>query len=108
MPIRSKEYLYFIRSQPCVVSGATNEIVAHHIRIGFHGMGTKPSDWRCVPLHNDMHQRLHNMGEKAFWEYHGLDWDELICDHLSIYVSRLDTKQIREVLESGLSTLKIE
>lgn len=35
-------------------------------------MGLKPSDYRCVPLNQFYHQRLHSQGERSFWAEHGI------------------------------------
>lgn len=62
-PERSAAYLDFIRSQPCIVSGARAGIEAHHFaKRGSKAMGAKVSDFSTVPLHRIEH---------AYWHSHG-------------------------------------
>jgi len=66
-PFRSKKYLAWIRNQSCVVTGRTENIVAHHItNTGRRGMGTKTDDSNCIPLEAMTHQMLHANPKK--WE----------------------------------------
>lgn len=59
-PWRSEKYLKYIRSLPCVVTGRTEHVVAHHITTsGSRGTGTKPDDFYCIPLTAYQHQGLH-------------------------------------------------
>ncbi len=63
-PLRSARYLSWIRSQRCVYSGRTENIIAHHIiDVGMGGcMGGKPSDLFTIPLDGEVHQMLHLNG----------------------------------------------
>lgn len=85
---RDKNFLSFVRSRPCLITGRTDDTVAHHVRLGQGGgMGIKPSDYRTLPLHPLQHSRLHNIGEKTFWGQHGIDpWKEIITQSL-VYLS---------------------
>lgn len=67
--LRSKDYLEFVRSHPCLVTDQEHDVVAHHCRHKPHGGGVslKPSDYRTVPLTPLEHHRLHAMGEKSYW-----------------------------------------
>ena len=68
-----EKYKQFIREQGCIVTG-NPDCVAHHIRMGqCAGMGTKPSDYHCVPLNQFEHVKLHNMGERVYWESKKID-----------------------------------
>jgi hypothetical protein len=88
MAIRSKKYLKFIRSQPCLVTGQVINVVAHHVRIGFFGAGMKPNDSMCLPLTDEQHRLLHQMGEKSYWERVGIDWQGQILKNLLIYSAK--------------------
>lgn len=65
---RSPKYLAWVRTQPCVVCGATTGIAAHHM-IGMYnlgGMGLKAPDSYAMPAcdpaagsFNDCHQQIH-------------------------------------------------
>lgn len=62
-PERSEAYKAFVRSQPCIVSGARSGIEAHHWSPrGSKGMGSKVSDFSCVPLHHAEHRYWHDKG----------------------------------------------
>ncbi len=64
---RSEKYIKFVRSLPCVVTGRTEGIVAHHL-IG-HGegkMGGKTHDLFTMPLTADEHRRFHD--DPKGWE----------------------------------------
>ena len=66
-PFRSKQYLEYIRSLPCCITGDTG-CVAHHITgTKKSGMGTKAGDNYAIPLTQSMHQQLHNDPKK--WEF---------------------------------------
>lgn len=67
--LRSKAYLDFVRSHPCLVTDQEYAVVAHHCRHKPHGGGVslKPSDYRTVPLTPLEHYRLHSIGEKSYW-----------------------------------------
>lgn len=63
----SEKYLQFVRSLPCVITGKTEGVVAHHL-IG-HGegkMGGKTHDLFTIPLAADEHRRFHD--DPRGWE----------------------------------------
>ncbi|EHZ2655979.1 DUF968 domain-containing protein [Vibrio vulnificus] len=63
----SEKYLKFVRSLPCVITGKTEGVVAHHL-IG-HGegkMGGKTHDLFTMPLAADEHRRFHD--DPKGWE----------------------------------------
>ncbi len=60
-PFRNKKYLKWVRSLPCIMSGRTDNVIAHHIiacQMG-GGMGTKASDLFAIPMNTEEHARLH-------------------------------------------------
>lgn len=62
-----EKYLKFVRSLPCVITGKTTDVVAHHL-IG-HGegkTGAKAHDLFTMPLHINEHRRFHDDPKK--WE----------------------------------------
>lgn len=72
-------HLKFIRTLPCVVTGARN-VEAAHIRYGdisYHkpttGMGEKPHDKWTVPLSPAEHRKQHSMSEQAYWAEVGIN-----------------------------------
>jgi hypothetical protein len=65
-PIRSENYLAFVRVRPCCVCGAPGPSEPHHF--GRRGMGQKTDDLRTVPLCvalNGCHDVFHNNGHFA-------------------------------------------
>lgn len=64
---QSEKYLKFVRSLPCVVTGKTQGVVAHHL-IG-HGegkMGAKTHDLFTFPLTAEEHRKFHD--DPKCWE----------------------------------------
>lgn len=88
-PLRSPKYMQFIRTRPCCVTGNTDNIVAHHVRVlrGGQGLAIKPTDYFCVPIEATEHVRLHSIGEKTFWSEYSIDPKELIYLNLNIYLA---------------------
>ncbi|MGL4401187.1 MAG: hypothetical protein ACRCXD_15050 [Luteolibacter sp.] len=85
-PLRSSAYLAFVRTHPCAICKREGDIHAHHIRLGNAcGIGTKPSDYRTVPLCPQHHHELHQKGERTFWNRHEMDPDALIIRLLLAY-----------------------
>ena len=94
-PQRNSRYLAWIRTQPCVVCGATRGIEAAHT--GPHGLGQKSPDSSAIPLCHKHHRTgkdsYHRLGPRRFSEVHNLDIPDI--------VRRLSVKPIIRV-ESGL------
>jgi len=78
MPYRSKKYLDFIRSKPCLICANPNT-VPHHVRRLRWGAGTgiKPSDLVCIPL-------CHRCHDPKIEE--GIDVELIIIDLLMEYI----------------------
>jgi hypothetical protein len=75
-----ESHLRFIRSLPCLVTGARDVEAAHirygNMRWGKHstGMGEKPDDQWVVPLSTKMHREQHDFGdEELWWRQKGID-----------------------------------
>ena len=71
-PIRSEKHRRFIASLPCIITGR-GECQAAHIRHGYYGLGTKPSDARCIPLNYEQHRIQHETTELKFYGRKRLD-----------------------------------
>lgn len=77
--VEKPDYLEFIRSLPCIVTGR-NDVEAAHIsyleprygKLG-RGKGAKESDLWAIPLHRDEHSRQHTMAEREYWRSVGID-----------------------------------
>lgn len=61
-----KDFLVWVRKQPCVVTGVTREIEAAHVRRVSAGSGTgiKP-EYNAIPLYYEVHREQHQSGEFA-------------------------------------------
>ena len=94
-PQRNSRYLAWIRTQPCVVCGATRGIEASHT--GPHGLGQKSPDSSAIPLCTKHHRTgkdsYHKLGPRKFAELHNLDISEI--------VRRLNVKPMIRI-ESGM------
>ena len=93
-PPRSRLYLAWIRTLPCIVCGSTRGIEASHT--GPHGLGQKSSDFSAIPLCGAHHRKgrdsYRKLGPRKFSEVHGLD--------VRAIVTRLNMKpQVR--IEAG-------
>jgi len=83
---RNPKYLKWIRSRNCAVTYSQQDVVAHHLRsIGDAGIGQKPSDYLTMSLTQEKHQKLHNMGEKAFLYENEIDARLYVIASLMIY-----------------------
>ncbi|MGE6139859.1 DUF968 domain-containing protein [Aeromonas rivipollensis] len=74
----SANYLAFVRQLPCVVTGQTEGIEAHHV-VG-HGlsvMGSKTHDLMTFPLCHQAHIELHNKGWQRWEQSHGSQLDHV-------------------------------
>ena len=78
-PAKSKDYLSFLHSLPCVVTGATTVQAAHVSfaapRYGHYGRGrgTKAPDRFALPLSPEEHARQHSMNEAEYWAAVGIN-----------------------------------
>lgn len=87
-----RNYLIWLRSLQCVVTGVQSDLVAHHLWIGRERAGVKDDDSLALPLHEYMHDNsnhsLHFLGEREFWTKYGINpfW---LCDDLyALYLAQ--------------------
>jgi len=85
---RSKKYLDFIRSKPCIVFGCGYPVVAAHVRKQYWGAGTsqKPHDYVCISLCDYHHKMLDASSLEAFDEIWNTDIKRIIIDNLIEYL----------------------
>lgn len=59
-----RDFIVWVRKQPCVITGATQNVEAAHVRRVEAGSGTgiKP-EYNAIPLHRDVHHEQHAKGE---------------------------------------------
>lgn len=74
----SANYLAFVRQLPCVVTGQTDGIEAHHVvGLGLSVMGSKTHDLMTFPLCHQAHMELHNNGWQQWEQTHGSQLDHV-------------------------------
>lgn len=60
-PVRSREYMDFVKEHPCCVCSSSPPSDPHHFGpAGTKGMGLKTDDLRTVPLCRGCHDQFHN------------------------------------------------
>ena len=85
---KDETYLRFVRSLPCVITGVTDGIEAHHLTVGRERMAKREDDSLALPLntfmHNNGNDALHHIGERNFWNRWGVNPFHL-CQELFDY-----------------------
>lgn len=85
--IESPEYRRYIRKQMCIVVKCWKFPDAHHLVFPGQGrVGSKVSDFQCVPCCEKHHREYHDLGRERFAEKYGLDFSRVIIDLLSAYI----------------------
>jgi hypothetical protein len=107
--IEDKDYLEWIRSLPCAITG-TYPVEAAHIsypesRYGKLGRakGTKEDDKWAIPLSNSTHRDQHSMGERRYWEMIGID-PCIIA--MALYAAYPDEEKAKLILEHSYRQAK--
>lgn len=103
--VEDKDYLAWIRTLPCAVTGV-RPVDAAHIsyadnRYGKLGRakGTKEDDRWAIPLSQNSHREQHSMGERRYWEVIGLD-PCIIA--MSLWAAYPDDDKARLILEHSV------
>lgn len=86
-PQQDPDYLAFLRTQPCCVTGSWRGVESAHF--GPRGRGQRADDRQALPLTRQLHRQHHALGTAKFVELHKLDLNALILDHNSLYESQL-------------------
>ena len=82
-----EDYLKYIRSQSCIISGQIAE--PHHTRT----RGASGSDYCAVPLSRILHTEIHAIGRYAFREKYGVDFNKAIIRLLIGYIKQLKARE---------------
>ncbi len=85
-PHRSKTYLIWLHQWPCIVCGKYPES-AHS---GEHGLGTKASDFKALPVCADHHrgpQGLDTLGPEEFERVYNVDIKALVLTLIEVYLA---------------------
>ena len=91
-PVRSPQYLAWIRKQPSVVSHLWPVEACH---TGIHGLKQKASDLDCIPLTKREHAAF-DKDPQAFVALHGLDIGKLIVEFNQRYVREVLGSEVPE------------
>lgn len=69
MPLRDRQYLDWLREQPCIISGrrGTADETVDPAHIGTLGKGIKSPDNEALPLLHRYHALGHSIGEMTMW-----------------------------------------
>ena len=87
-PYRSQAYMEWVRGWPCLACGTRNGIQAAHT--GPHGLGTKASDFRVVPLCASCHlgpTGMDKIGPAAFEDRYVTDLKSAVLSLIEAYLS---------------------
>lgn len=68
----NKDYVEFIKKQPCCITGRHYADPHHVISRGAGG-----SDLTLVPLIHELHQEIHTIGQETFQKNHNIDFDKI-------------------------------
>tara|TARA_R110002167_G_scaffold42512_4_gene129111 strand:- start:1657 stop:2061 length:405 start_codon:yes stop_codon:yes gene_type:complete len=111
-PVKSKTYLAWLRSLPCIVSGTQAE--AAHVSFPApewgapgRGKGRKVSDRFALPLSPDEHRKQHTMSEPEYWRSVGIDPHKAACILYGIWSERGDdglSQAVRLILTGAFET----
>lgn len=71
---RCRSYLDWVKTLPCVVSGAPADDPHHVIGYDIRGIGLKAPDWASFPLTRHEHELLHHIGAEEWEKRHGSQW----------------------------------
>lgn len=72
---RSEAYKAWIRSLSCISCDRQPSVPHHQPAVGHSSIGNKVSDYRCMPLCFECHDRYHRIGRRSFWG----DFDVELC-----------------------------
>jgi len=105
-PIREtdKDYLAYIKSQPCLVlnSECIGDIVAHHTL----SRGSGGSDYGAVCLCMNHHNNVHSLGKKTFQELYNINFNKEIIRLLVGYIKKIKcnkANKTRKAIEKARS-----
>ena len=75
---RSREYLAWVRTLPCIITGRIPTVPHHQDKRYHKAMGMKCSDFRAVPLSVELHTAYHDRLSWKLYEMHNIDIESVI------------------------------
>lgn len=106
--IKSKDYLDYIASLECVVTGR-RPVSCHHESVTrkYSGSLKKYFDFGAIPLTHEIHlYERHEWGKQEFWARYELDPVQIVMKLLSEYIE-LGRDDV-ELAEDALETVKLD
>jgi len=91
MPVRkikSPDYLSFLATKKCVVTGSLQIDIHHESLLREFGGGLKNhNDFQALPLQKSLHlYKRHSMGKEKFWESYRINPYDLAISFLNEYL----------------------
>jgi hypothetical protein len=77
-------YLAWIRTLPCAVSGAIENVEAHHVVLRARGQNSL--DLFCIPLAKKIHDEFHKLSLEAFEGKYGVSCRVLVLGYVQQYI----------------------
>lgn len=95
-PVRDRDYLDWLRTQPCILTGwrATDDAAVDPMHIGTLGTGIKSSDDEALPVRHEFHDFGHKWGEMSMFRKQMPEW--LIREALRAYARDLYQRYLKE------------
>ena len=95
---RSKKYLAWVKTQPCVITGEPAHDPHHGIGLKLGGMGTKAPDWATMPVTRISHTEIHNTPEmwNQQWEWIHKTLKKAIKDGVLVGDYKLDLTAVND------------
>ena len=78
LSIDPKEYLDYVRSLPCLISGKAAD--PHHLKAGRWRKRERMEDYMVIPLFREYHSELHQIGPEKFEEKYNISLYECAFD----------------------------
>ncbi len=92
--LESAPYRKYIRNHTCIVAKCWRRVEAHHVVFAGQGrVGSKVTDYQCVPCCVKHHQEFHFLGREGFSEKYSLDLSRLIIEFLILYIVQLQEQE---------------
>jgi hypothetical protein len=71
-PWKCPQWLAYLRTLPCCITGEVGSTEAHHLIL--RSRGAQASDFFCFNLSSEMHREYHKLGHEKFTEKYNVDW----------------------------------
>lgn len=95
-PYRDRQYLDWLRSQPCIITGrrGTDSDPVEAAHIGTMGKGIKSPDYHALPISHSLHAMGHQGGEISMLREHLPDY--VLREALRLYAEMLYAEYLNQ------------